>query len=80
MAEDLTAALSAGERAEVSYELTQTTLTAPVSAGTQVGEAVYYVNSVELARVPLVTGKTVPCDLAEPSSLLGKIWERITGL
>ena len=63
-AKDLTAALSAGETARVDYVLTETALTAPVSGGTQVGEAVYYVNSEELARVPLAAGQSVPANLA----------------
>lgn len=56
---DLTAALSGGETVQVDYELTEETLTAPVPPGTQVGEVVYYVNSTELARAPLVTGQGV---------------------
>jgi len=63
-AEDLSAALSDDEKAEVAYELTETALTAPVSAGTRVGETVYYVNEKELARVPLVAGSTVDNALA----------------
>lgn len=62
-AEDLTAALSAGETIEVDYELTEASLTAPVFSGTRVGEAVYYVNSKELARTPLVAGQSVPAVL-----------------
>jgi len=63
-AEDRTAALASGEAADVSYELTEAVLTAPVSAGARVGEAVYYVNSTELARVPLIAGNTVDDALA----------------
>ena len=63
-AEDLTAALSDGETVRVDYELTETALTAPVSAGTRVGEAVYYVNSEELARTPLVAGQDISDVLA----------------
>lgn len=59
-AADLTAALAPGERLETVYELDGATLKAPVSAGTRVGETVYYVNSKELARVPLTAGKTIP--------------------
>lgn len=76
-AEDITAALSAGETAEVDYELTETVLTAPVSAGTQVGEVVCYVSSKELARAPLVTGAAVSRDLAKPFSRLSGILERL---
>lgn len=63
-AETLTAALSAGESVRVDYELTEETLTAPVYAGTPVGEAVYYVNSEELGRVPLTAGQSVPAIFA----------------
>ena len=63
-AEDFSAALSAGENVTVDYELTETALTAPVYAGTPVGEAVYYVNSKELGRVPLTAGRNVPTILA----------------
>lgn len=79
-AEDLTAALSAGERAEVICELSETALTAPVSAGSQVGEMVCYVNAEELARVPLVTGREIPCDAAEPLGWLGEFLERLREL
>ncbi len=63
-AEGLTAALSLRERAEVAYVLAEPALTAPVPAGARVGEAVCYVNSEELARVPLVAGREVPDILA----------------
>lgn len=56
---DLAAALAPGEAVQMACELTERVLAAPVSRGTQVGEAVYYVNSKELARVPLVTGQSV---------------------
>ncbi|NBI08534.1 D-alanyl-D-alanine carboxypeptidase [Colidextribacter sp. OB.20] len=76
----LTAALAAGETAEVAYELDETALEAPVRAGTRVGEAVCYVNSEELARLPLIAAADVPRDQAGPSGWLGGIWERITNL
>lgn len=78
-AEDLTAALSASETVRVDFELTETALTAPVSAGVQVGEAVYYVNSKELARAPLITGAAASCDRAKPLRWLCGILERLTG-
>ena len=59
-AEDRTAALAPGEKLEVVWELSETALTAPVAAGVPVGEVIYYVNSEELARVPLTTGANVP--------------------
>ena len=61
---DLTAALAPGERVEAVCELTEAALTAPVLSGTQVGEVIYYVNSKELLRTPLVTGQSVPEILA----------------
>ena len=57
---DLSAALASSEAADVTCELTKPCLTAPVSAGTQVGELVCYVNRKELGRVPLVTAEYVP--------------------
>ena len=63
-AEDLTAALLPEETVEVRYELTEAVLTAPVLPGAQVGEAACYVNHQELARIPLVTGESIPCVLA----------------
>ena len=77
---DLTAALAPGETVETAWELSEAMLAAPVVQGTQVGEIVYYVNSEELARVPLVAGTDVPCDLAGASGWLNGIWERISGL
>ena len=77
---ELAAALSAHETASVTYELAEAALEAPVQAGTRVGEAVLYVNSKELARVPLTAGRDVLNDTAEPSGWLGSILERISGL
>lgn len=77
---DHTAALAPGETVETAWELSEAVLTAPVVQGTQVGEIVYYVNLEELARVPLVAGTDVPCDLAGASGWLNGIWERISGL
>ena len=77
---DLTAALAPGETVETAWELSEAVLAAPVVQGTQVGEIMYYVNLEELARVPLVAGTDVPCDLAGASGWLNGIWERISGL
>jgi len=71
-AEDLTAALSPGETAEARYELTEQVLTAPVSAGTRVGEAIYSIGTEELARVPLITGQDVPNVLAPRKGI--RLW------
>lgn len=62
---DQSAALAPGEKLEAVWELAETGFTAPVSAGTQVGEIVYYVNSKELARVPLAAGQDV-ADISAP--------------
>lgn len=72
---DLTAALSAKEKTEVTYELTENALTAPVTAGAQVGEAVYYVDFKELARAPLVAGRSVPEVLAPKGGFMG--WRNV---
>lgn len=77
---DLSAALAPGETVEAVYELTETTLTAPVSAGTKVGEMVFYVNSEELARAPLIAGAAVPRDLADHSGWLSGLLERLREL
>lgn len=69
-AASLTAALAPGEKVERAWELSETALAAPVAQGTQVGEIVYYVNSKELARVPLVTGR----DISDISALKGGGW------
>lgn len=74
-AEDLTAALAPGEKVERTWELNETALTAPVSAGVQVGEIVYYVNSKELARVPLVTGQNIS-DISAPKGG-GWLWRNV---
>ena len=50
-------------------------LAAPVSAGTQVGEAVYSVNGTELARVPLVAGEQVP-DASAPERGV-RLWRNV---
>ncbi len=72
MGADLTAALAPGERLERTWELTETALTAPVDEGVQVGEMVYYVDSKELARVPLMTGRGVP-DVRAPEGGI-RLW------
>lgn len=74
-AEELTAALAPDEKAETAYELDKSALTAPVSAGTRVGELIYYVNLKELARVPLVTAESVPDDAAPKRG--GWLWRSV---
>lgn len=77
---DLSAALAAQEAVQVAWELAADVLEAPVQAGTQVGEAVYYVDAKELARVPLRAGADVPCDLAGASGWLSRVLERLADL
>jgi D-alanyl-D-alanine carboxypeptidase len=60
----VSAALAAGEKAELSLQLDVEMLTAPIAAGTQVGEAIFTQNGLELGRTPLVTGQNVSCDVA----------------
>ena len=72
------AALAPGEKLERAWELSEHILAAPVAHGAQVGEIIYYVNSKELARVPLVAGKDVPRDLARPSGWLSNVLDRMS--
>lgn len=74
-AADLTAALAPSEKVERAWELSETVLAAPVAQGTQVGEIVYYVNSEELARVPLVTGRDIS-DISAPKGG-GWLWRNV---
>ena len=61
----LPAAMAPRERLEASFVLREGKLSAPVARGAPVGEIVYYVDSVELARVPLAAGEDVP-DIQAP--------------
>ena len=67
-----------GETLETELELTQTSLTAPAAAGTQVGVLRGYVNGTQVGEVPLICAAAVPRDLAEPQNplqrLLGWFW------
>lgn len=71
----LTAALAPGEKVERTWELSEAVLTAPVAQGTQVGEIVYYVNSKELARVPLITDQNIS-DISAPKGG-GWLWRNV---
>ena len=66
------------ETLETELELTQTSLTAPTAAGTQVGVLRGYVNGAQVGELPLVCAAAVPSDLAEPQNplqrLLGWLW------
>ena len=72
---DLTAALAPGETVETVCKLTETVLAAPVSRGTPVGEIIYYVNHKELARAPLVAGRSVS-DCSAPKGG-GWLWRSV---
>lgn len=77
-AEDLSWPLLEGETLETELELTQTSLTAPAAAGTQVGVLRGYVNGTQVGEVPLVCGAAAAGNLAEPQDplqrLLGWFW------
>lgn len=68
-----------GTEAERELVLDETTLTAPVTKGTVLGEAVYRVNGEEKLRIPLVAGADVDCCLRTPSGW-ERFWVKFTGL
>jgi D-alanyl-D-alanine carboxypeptidase/D-alanyl-D-alanine carboxypeptidase (penicillin-binding protein 5/6) len=70
--------LAQGEQAQVSLSLDVPSLTAPVTAGTQVGEAVVTLNGQELGRTPLVTGE-ISRDMAPKQGLFAKWQEEFFG-
>ena len=72
---DLVAALTPEERVEAVYELDEASLAAPVVRGTQVGEVVYYVNSKELARLPLTAGRSVSDNRAQGGGF--RLWRSV---
>ena len=72
-AEDLSWPLLKGETLETKLELTQTSLTAPTAAGTQVGVLRGYVNGTQVGEVPLICAAAVPRDLAEPQNPLQRL-------
>lgn len=61
--------LARDEDVRRELNVTATQLSAPVLAGTQIGEAVFYQNDVECARVPLLAGRDCRDDRAQPSRL-----------
>ena len=69
--------LTQGEKAQRQLVLDSSCLTAPLQAGSPVGEAVYSVNGEELLRVPLVTGAAVPDDRAGERSWLDRLRELV---
>ena len=58
-----------GERLETSVELCRA-LSAPVAAGTKVGQAVFSMNGEEVGRVDLLCGETVPPKVESALSVL----------
>ena len=79
-AETVGLCLAPGEEAVRRLELEAAALTAPVSAGTQVGEAVWTVNGEEAARVPLVAAQDVDCHLLPRQGILDRLKERLEEL
>lgn len=57
-------ALKTTEAPVSKIDLTQPELSAPVVKGMPVGEIVYHLGEEELARVPLLAGENIPCNLA----------------
>ena len=55
---DVQEGVAAGERLETRIDLDEP-LTAPVKAGTQVGQAVFLLDGAEVGRVDLLCGETV---------------------
>ena len=78
--ETLAVPLMAGEKPEVEVLLDGDALAAPCSEGQRVGEILCLLNGEELGRVPLVTGRAVPCDLAPEGNFLTEFLARIAGL
>lgn len=78
--ETLAVPLMAGEEPEVEVLLDGDALAAPCSEGQRVGEILCLLNGEELGRVPLVTGRAVPCDLAPEGNFLTEFLARVAGL
>ena len=72
--------LKAGEEPEVEVLPDRDALAAPCPEGQQVGEIRCLLNGEELGRVPLVTGRAVPCDLAPEGNLLTEFLARLAAL
>ena len=71
--------LAEGERAQRVLRLSAPALSAPVPAGTPVGEVLWLLEGEVLARAPLVTARAAGCDLAPERGLLGRLLGRLTG-
>jgi len=77
---DVDAALAAEEKVGRELRLHQKKLTAPVAAGTSVGELVWTLNGEELVRTQLVAGQDIPDDRAESGSFLDELRTRLDEL
>ena len=71
--------LPKGKEAERELVLKETALTAPVTQGTVLGEAVFRVDGEEKLRIPLVAGQDVDCCLYTPKGW-ARLWDTLTGL
>ena len=71
-AESFSWPLASGEKVITRLDLPDK-LTAPLSAGQVLGQAIYTLNGKELGRVDLLCGANVAVTLPEPKSLLGRM-------
>ena len=78
--EGLSLCLASGEEVKRELRLDRETLEGPLPAGTQIGEAVYYLQDKELGRVPLVTARPVSGDRTESRDLLSRLRDRLDEL
>ena len=76
----LTVCLAPGETVRRELKLGTPALFAPVSAGSRVGEAIYYLNEKEISRIPLVAGASITNTLAPKQRLLDQLRERLSEL
>ncbi len=81
VAEDsATLCLAPGETVRRELKLGAPALFAPVSAGSRLGEAVYYLNDEEVLRLPLVAGTSISNALAPRQRLLDQLRQRLEEL
>ncbi len=72
--------LEPGERVDRELRLDQTALTAPISEGTRLGEAVYFSGGTEVGRVPLVAGEEIPVLRHPGLGFLDRLLNRLESL
>ena len=77
--EDLTWPLLEGEALETELQWNQTSLTAPVRQGTQVGILRGYVGGTLVEEVPLICSEGIPSNAAERRNPLQRLWDWATG-